>query len=344
MQIIRNIHAANFLSGYPRSIAGDDCALVNQHTNHFFNEEGTRYGIYQAIRETYDGPLSMATDLMVWNVTKDNIRVRMAVVEEHTWAPPLARPPVLCPGCPHVSSFMALRAVGARVVGDIGCYTLGFLPLFSGPPMGVGMLTAGLILSLMILPFITAVMRDVLHMVPPIVKEASFGMGSTTWEVTRKVTIPYGFSGLIGAVFLGLGRAVGETMAVLMASGHSINLPTSIFDSVRALTATIAAAHPIADDPEALRESVLRDLEHTVTKTVKGADLVGTRYERLFGYLEGGGRVILVEPEAKLTKASKVPGLDGQKMSKSYDNTISLREDLDDISKKIKTMPWRKIS
>ncbi|MCP4197494.1 MAG: phosphate ABC transporter permease subunit PstC [Proteobacteria bacterium] len=127
--------------------------------------------------------------------------------------------------------------------------TLGFLPLFSGPPMGIGMLTAGLILALMILPFVTAVMRDVLQMVPPVVKEASFGMGSTTWEVTRKVTIPYGFSGLLGAVFLGLGRAVGETMAVTFVIGNNHKMSASLFAAGNSIASTLANEFTEASEP-----------------------------------------------------------------------------------------------
>jgi len=107
---------------------------------------------------------------------------------------------------------------------------IGWIPcigaLFQGPPMGLGMLTAGIILGFMVLPFTCAITRDVFQMVPPVVKESAFGMGATTWEVTTKVTIPYGLVGIIGAFFLGLGRALGETMAVTFVIGnsHKINL------------------------------------------------------------------------------------------------------------------------
>ncbi len=102
----------------------------------------------------------------------------------------------------------------------------GFGALFQGPPMGLGMLTAGIILGFMVLPFTCAITRDVFQMVPPVVKESAYGMGATTWEVTYKVTIPYGLVGIIGAFFLGLGRALGETMAVTFVIGnaHKINL------------------------------------------------------------------------------------------------------------------------
>jgi phosphate transport system permease protein len=104
----------------------------------------------------------------------------------------------------------------------------GDLPLFSGPPMGLGFLTAGLVLAVMVLPFTTAITRDVFRSVPPVVREAAYGLGATTWEVTRTVTLPYGLRGVIGAVLLGLGRAMGETMAVTFVIGNSNNLPKSL--------------------------------------------------------------------------------------------------------------------
>ena len=121
---------------------------------------------------------------------------------------------------------------------------LGRLPLFSGPPFGIGIFTAGLILSLMILPFITAVSRDVLSMVPQVVKEAGYGMGSTTWEVTRKVSLRYGLSGIVGAFFLGLGRAVGETMAVTYVIGGSFRFSSSWFDPSNTIASSLALGFP----------------------------------------------------------------------------------------------------
>ncbi len=106
---------------------------------------------------------------------------------------------------------------------------LGRIPwLLSGPPLGIGILTAGLILAFMVLPYITAVSRDVLRMVPTVTKEAAYGMGATTWEVTRKVSFRYGFGGFVGATFIGLGRAFGETMAVAYVVGNTFNLPESL--------------------------------------------------------------------------------------------------------------------
>jgi phosphate transport system permease protein len=108
-------------------------------------------------------------------------------------------------------------------------------------PVGLNVLNAGIILGLMAAPIMTTIAEDALKAVPERYREAAEAMGATRWQVIRRVVLPAGKNGLVAAVLLGVGRGFGETMAVLMASGHSINLPTSPFDSVRALTATIAA-------------------------------------------------------------------------------------------------------
>ncbi len=107
--------------------------------------------------------------------------------------------------------------------------TLGFLPLFQGPPLGVGMLAAGIILAIMILPYIVAVAREVLLAVPNSQREAALALGATRWETTRLAVLRYGKSGLIGAVLLGLGRALGETMAVTMVIGNRPDISASLF-------------------------------------------------------------------------------------------------------------------
>ena len=124
-----------------------------------------------------------------------------------------------------------------------------WLPLFSGPPMGIGMLTAGIILALMILPFISAVTRDVFQMVPAVVKESAYGMGSTTWEATRKVTLRYGLSGVLGAAFLGLGRALGETMAVTFVIGNNHEISASLFSAGNSIASTLANEFAEASEP-----------------------------------------------------------------------------------------------
>ena len=96
--------------------------------------------------------------------------------------------------------------------------------LFEGPPIGIGMLTAGLILSIMVIPFITAVMRDVFELVPPMLKESAYALGATTWEVVWRVVLPYTKVGVIGGIMLGLGRALGETMAVTFVIGNAHRL------------------------------------------------------------------------------------------------------------------------
>ncbi len=124
---------------------------------------------------------------------------------------------------------------------------LGFIPLFSGAPMGIGMLTAGLVLALMILPFIASVTRDVFLMVPKNLKEAAYGMGATTWEVVRDVMIPYGKKGIVGAVFLGMGRALGETMAVTFVIGNAYHLSWSLFAPGNSIASTLANEFTEAD-------------------------------------------------------------------------------------------------
>ncbi len=118
--------------------------------------------------------------------------------------------------------------------------SLGFLPLFQGPPYGVGMLAAGLILSIMIIPYITAVSREVLLAVPNSQREAALGLGATRWETTRLAVLRYGRSGLIGAVLLGLGRALGETMAVTMIIGNRPEVSASLFAPGYTMASVIA--------------------------------------------------------------------------------------------------------
>jgi phosphate transport system permease protein len=112
--------------------------------------------------------------------------------------------------------------------------------LFAGPPYGIGMLTAGLILAIMVLPFITSISRDVFEAVPPVLKEAAYGVGCTTWEVVRYVVIPYARVGVIGGVMLGLGRALGETMAVTFVIGNAHRVSASILAPGTTISATIA--------------------------------------------------------------------------------------------------------
>jgi phosphate transport system permease protein len=121
---------------------------------------------------------------------------------------------------------------------------LGPLPiigaLFRGAPFGLGMLTAGLILGIMVLPFITAVIRDVFETVPPMLKESAYGVGCTTWEVVRYVVIPYTRVGIVGGVMLGLGRALGETMAVTFVIGNAHRLAISLMAPGNTISSALA--------------------------------------------------------------------------------------------------------
>ncbi len=125
--------------------------------------------------------------------------------------------------------------------------TLGFLPLFQGPAIGIGVLTAALVLALMILPFIASVCRDVFLMVPKNLKEAAYGMGCTKWEVIRDVMIPYCRKGIAGGIFLGTGRALGETMAVTFVIGNAHRFSWSLFAPGNSIASTLANEFTEAD-------------------------------------------------------------------------------------------------
>jgi len=122
--------------------------------------------------------------------------------------------------------------------------TFGELPLigllFEGPPLGIGMMTAGLILSIMVIPFISAVMRDVFELVPPMLKESSYGLGATTWEVVFRVVLPYTKVGVVGGIMLGLGRALGETMAVTFVIGNAHRLSASLMAPGNSIASALA--------------------------------------------------------------------------------------------------------
>ncbi len=135
-----------------------------------------------------------------------------------------------------------LAAIPSVVWGFIGLTIMnGVIIQLFNVPVGLNVLNAGVILGLMAAPIMTTIAEDALKAVPDKYREAAEAMGATKWQVIRQVVLPAAKNGLVSAILLGIGRGFGETMAVLMASGHSINIPGSVFDSVRALTATIAA-------------------------------------------------------------------------------------------------------
>ena len=169
----------------------------------------------------------------------------------------------LCPGPlrrPLGTAVELLAAVPSIIYGMFGLFifaplfaeyiepalaiTLGQIPglgiLFSGAFNGIGVLCAGLILAMMILPFIASVMRDVFEIVPPVLKESAYGIGCTTWEVVKNVVLPYTKAGVIGGIMLGLGRALGETMAVTFVIGNAHRLSASLFSPGTSIASTLA--------------------------------------------------------------------------------------------------------
>ena len=129
-------------------------------------------------------------------------------------------------------------------------------PLVAGPPVGIGILAAGIILAIMIIPFIAAVMRDVFDVTPPMLKESAYALGSTTWEVVYKVVLPYTKGGVIGGIMLGLGRALGETMAVTFVIGNFNQLDSlSLFQPANSITS--ALANEFAEAASGLHQAAL---------------------------------------------------------------------------------------
>jgi len=145
-----------------------------------------------------------------------------------------------------------LAPILADHVQPILTQTLGRLPvlgeMFQGPPMGIGMLTAGLILAVMVIPFIASVMRDVFEVVPPVLRESAYAVGATTWEVVWNVVLPYTKIGVVGGIMLGLGRALGETMAVTFVIGNAQRLGASLFEPGTSIASTLANEFAEASD------------------------------------------------------------------------------------------------
>ncbi len=132
-----------------------------------------------------------------------------------------------------------------KVFGDL--WILG--PLFRGAPNGIGVLSAGVILSIMVIPFVASVMRDVFEVVPPVLKESAYGIGATTWEVVWNIVLPYTRVGVIGGIMLGLGRALGETMAVTFIIGNAYKISASLFEPGNSIASALANEFNEAADP-----------------------------------------------------------------------------------------------
>ena len=131
------------------------------------------------------------------------------------------------------------RHVQPWLIGHLGPIP-GIGQLFQGPPFGIGILTASLVLAIMVLPFIASVMRDVFETIPDVLRESAYGLGATTWEVIWKVVLPYSRTGVVGGIMLGLGRALGETMAVTFVIGNAHRVSTSLLAPGTTISASIA--------------------------------------------------------------------------------------------------------
>ena len=146
-----------------------------------------------------------------------------------------------------------LAPVLQRHVQPVLIEYLGPLPLvgklFHGPPFGIGVLTASIVLAIMVLPFISAVMRDVFETVPDVLKESGYGLGATTWEVIWKVVVPYSRTGIVGGIMLGLGRALGETMAVTFVIGNAYRIKAGLFEPGNSIASALANEFNEASDP-----------------------------------------------------------------------------------------------
>ncbi|HEX5391452.1 MAG TPA: phosphate ABC transporter permease subunit PstC [Burkholderiaceae bacterium] len=156
--------------------------------------------------------------------------------------------------------------------------------LVGGAPTGLGILSAAIILAFMVLPFIAAVMRDVFEIVPPILRESAYGLGCTTWEVVRRIVLPYTQKGVIGGIMLGLGRALGETMAVTFVIGNANRLPTSLFSPGTSIASTLANEFAEAADFHLSTLFALGFLLFVITFVVLGlAKIMISRAEKAKG-------------------------------------------------------------
>jgi phosphate transport system permease protein len=129
--------------------------------------------------------------------------------------------------------------------------------LFAGPPFGTGLLTAAIILAVMVIPFVAATMRDVFLTVPPVFKESAYGLGSTTWEVMRSIVLPYTRASVVGGIMLGLGRALGETMAVTFVIGNTNRIATSLFGPGNTISSLVALEFPESESGSLKLSSLL---------------------------------------------------------------------------------------
>lgn len=203
----------------------------------------------------YGTLVSSAIAMLIATPVSFGIGVFLTEVAPNWMRQPVAAAIELLAGVPSIIYGMWGLFVFAPVMGDYVepwlDSVLGPIPLlgvlFRGPPLGIGMLTAGIILGIMVIPFISSVMRDVFALVPTELREAAFGLGATRWEVVRGVVVPYTRTAVVGGIFLGLGRALGETMAVTFVLGNAHDLSLSLLMPGNSISATIANEFTEAD-------------------------------------------------------------------------------------------------
>ena len=212
-------------------ITTNDWDPVNEHFGALPFILGTLYTSFLALLIAL--PVSIGTAVFLSELAPSWIRTPVSFVVEL-----LASVPSVIYGLWGI--FVLAPWIAAHVETPISHSPLAKFPLFDAPPNGTDMLTASLILAIMILPFITAVSRDILMAVPRVAREGSLALGATRWETIKNIVLPYGRSGIVGGVVLGLGRALGETMAVTMVIGNSAEIHLPLFRSGYTLSSIIA--------------------------------------------------------------------------------------------------------
>jgi phosphate transport system permease protein len=214
----------------------------NPVTSHF----GAAPAIYGTVASSLVGlaiavPISIGVAIFLSEVAPRVIRVPVSFLVEM-----LAAVPSVVFG---LWGLFVLAPIVRDPIEKVLGSTLGWIPIFDGPRLGVGILAAGMILAIMVLPIITAISRDVMRAVPQSQREAALALGATKWEMIWSVVLPYARPGIMGAVILGLGRAVGETLAVTMLIGNAYKIKFSLFAPSHTLASTIASEFREAADP-----------------------------------------------------------------------------------------------
>lgn len=235
--ILINILIILFIQAWP-AIKANGASFLSSTT---WNVTKDQYGAFPAIYGTVVSsllaliiavPVSLGAAIFLVELSPDWIRGPASFIIEL-----LAAIPSVIVGL--WGLFVLVPFVRSPIESWLGT-KLGFLPFFTGPPFGFGFLAAAMIVSIMILPIITAMSRDVLRAIPSTQREAMLALGATRWQTIWRAVLPYGRSGLVGAVILGLGRALGETMAVIMVIGNAYRTPLSLFSPGATIPSQIA--------------------------------------------------------------------------------------------------------